>query len=125
MKAYHGTNADFDSFDASYFGQNTNDNATNESYAETARLGFWFTDNAEMAGKVYDKVLTCELAIENPYHIESLEMLANWIECSCMSADEIREMLEADDYDGIIIDNDEEFEGESYIAFSASQITIL
>lgn len=43
MMVYHHTNANFDRFDASFLGQNTDDNASSESWAATAHLGFWFT----------------------------------------------------------------------------------
>lgn len=125
MKAYHGTNNEFNEFNPSLFGLNTDDNACDESYAETARFGFWFTENREMAEKVYDKVMECELAIENPYHIPSLEILANWVACTCLSAEELRNQIIEEGYDGIVIDFDEEFKGTSYIPFSTDQITIL
>lgn len=125
MKAYHGTDNEFKEFDPSFFGQNTDGNASDESYAETARFGFWFTDNPDKAAEYYDKVMECELAIENPYHIESLWILANWVECTCMTAEELRNQLIEEGYDGIVIDYDEEFEGTSYIPFSTNQITIL
>lgn len=78
-----------------------------------------------MAAEVYDKVMECELAIENPYHVDSLENLANWFEMTEKSAADLRDMLIADGFDGIIVDSDEEFEAPSYVTFSAEQITIL
>lgn len=125
MIAYHGTNSDFDKFDASYFGQNTDDNASDESMALTAHLGFWLTSNRNFAANVYDKVLECELSIENPMLVESLEQLAYWAEAQEKTADELREMIIEWGYDGIVIENDEEFEGTSYVAFSPEQISIL
>lgn len=124
MIAYHGTNNDFGRFDSSFFGQNTDDNASSESFAQTARLGFWFTSNSDMAAKVYDKVLECELSIDNPLEVDSLETLAYWVESQEKSAEELREMLICQGYDGIIVENDEEFEGTSYVAFEPEQITI-
>lgn len=124
MIAYHGTNNDFDRFDSSFFGQNTDDNASSESFAQTARLGFWFTSNSDMAAKVYDRVLECELSIENPLEVDSLETLAYWVESQEKSGEELREMLADQGYDGIIVENDEEFEGTSYVVFEPEQITI-
>lgn len=125
MKLYHGTNSDFDRFSMDFAGQNTDDNATDGYFAETARLGYWFTDNKEMAQSVYDKVLTCEVAIGNPYAVNSLATLANWFEMTEKSAKDLVEMLKEQGYDGIVIEYDAEFEGMSAIAFDAEQITIL
>lgn len=125
MIAFHGTNSEFDSFDPAFFGQNTGSNASDEFMAQTARIGFWFTENRTYAAEIHDKVMVCELAIENPYHVDSLENLANWIEMTEGTAEDLRNMLIADGYDAIIVDYDEEFGAPSYVAFSADQITIL
>ncbi|MBD5244538.1 MAG: hypothetical protein HDS57_03635 [Barnesiella sp.] len=125
MVVYHGTNSNFNRFDNSFLGANTDDNACSEAFAETAHIGFWFTDNEETAGKYYDKVMECELNLDNPYYIESLGNLAEWIEMSGLTGAEIREQLEEMGHDGIEIGYDEEFKGESYIVFDADNIEIL
>lgn len=125
MKAFHGTNSDFSQFDLSFLGENTDANATDESLAQTAHLGFWFTSNRDFTAKVYDKVMECEIEINNPLEVDTLETLAYWIESQEKSGEELREILMAQGYDGIIIESDEEFEGTSYIAFASEQISIL
>lgn len=125
MKAYHGTDNEFDRFDSSFFGQNTDGNASDETMAQTARLGFWFTSNPDFAATVYDKVMECELSIENPLEVDTLDTLTFWMESQEKSGEEIREMLMEQGYDGIIVENDEEFEGTSYVAFDPHQINIL
>ena len=125
MKVYHGTNSEFERFNLENLGMNTDDNASSEAMAQTAHIGIWFTDNADKAAEVYEKVMECELSMENPMEIDTLETLEYWVESQDMSGEELREMLQEQGYDGIIINEDEEFEGTSYIVFSADQITIL
>ena len=124
MKVFHGTNNKFSEFSSSFFGQNTDDNASDETMAMTAHLGFWFTDNYAKAAEVYDSVMECEVEINNPLEVDTLETLGFWLEQQEMSAEEIRSMLIEQGYDGIVLLEDEEFKGTSYVAFSNDQITI-
>lgn len=119
----HGTNETFSKFDASFLGKNTDGNATDESFAQTAHLGFWFNEGGDLS-IAYDKIMRCAVEIENPCHIDSIETLAFWIESSEKTADELRSQLVEEGYDGIIIE-DEEFGGTSYVAFDVEQITML
>ena len=125
MKAFNGTNNDFSQFELSFLGENTDANASDDSLAQTAHLGFWFTSNRDFTSTVYDKVLECEIDINNPLEVDTLETLAYWIESQEKSGDELREMLMKQGYDGIIIEHDEEFEGTRYIAFAPEQISII
>lgn len=123
IKAYHGTNSDFKAFDASFLGVNTDDNATDEYWAQTAHLGFWFNVGGDLS-TAYDKQMECQLEIENPMEVDSLETLAYWIESQGKSGEELRDELKEQGYDSIIITNDEEFGGVSYVVFDADNITI-
>lgn len=124
MKVFHGTNSKFTEFSSSFFGQNTDDNASDETMAMTAHLGFWFTDNYAKAAEVYDFVMECEVEINNPLEVDNLGTLGFWLEQQEKSAEEIRDMLIEQGYDGIVLLEDEEFEGTSYVAFSNDQITV-
>lgn len=119
--AYHGTDSDFDRFDASFAGQNTDDNATDESFARTAHIGFWFNVGGDIT--FGDKIMTCELSVSNPYHIDSLVMLA--ITLRDQTAEELRDWLIDNGYDSIIVDYDEELGGTSYVVFRPEQIRIM
>lgn len=123
IKAYHGTNTDFKTFDASFLGANTDDNASSEALAQTAHLGFWFNVGGDLS-TTYDKQMQCSLTIENPMEVDSLETLAYWVESQEKSGEELREELMNQGYDSIIITNDEEFGGVSYVVFDAENITI-
>lgn len=125
MKAYHGTDNDFSKFNASLAGLHTDGNATDEYWAETARLGFWFAEDRERLTEAYDKVMECELSIENPFHVDSVESLANWFECTCQNAEDLRTWCIDNGHDGIVVDNDEDFDCVSYVAFRPEQISII
>ena len=121
-KVIHGTDKEFSSFDASFLGANTDDNATDDSFAQTAHLGFWFNAGGNLS-QTYSKLIECEIEINNPLDAGCLEYLANWIESQEKTGEELREMLQKQGYDGIIL-NDEEFGGISYVVIDKSQITI-
>lgn len=124
LVVYHGTDATFEEFDANFLGANTDDNASDENWAATAHLGFWFNVGGDLEC-AYGKKMACLLNIENPYHVDSLENLANYFELTGYTAEELKEKLMDDGFDGIVIDNDEEFGGTSFVAFNADQITII
>ncbi len=125
MKAYHGTNNDFRKFSLSFLGTNTDDNASSDALRETAHLGVWFTDNKEFASSVYDRVMECELDIENPIMVDSLEYLEFWVAVHGLPGEEIREKLLDDGYDSIVVGYDEEFEGRSVVMLTVEKITVL
>lgn len=125
MMVYHHTNANFDRFDASFLGRNTDDNASSESWAATAHLGFWFNEggNSNKLANTYDYQMACYLNIQNPYHIDCVDYLALCLEVE--SAEDFRERLIEEGYDGIVVDYDEEFGGTSFVAFSDDQIIVV
>lgn len=122
MIVYHGTNSDFDRFDETFLGQNTEFNATDYGFAQTAYIGFWFNEDADNLTSIYNKILECEIEIENPFYVESLADLV--ILASEEGGKELRERLISEGYDGIMLEDDEEFGGTSYIVFNSNQIEI-
>ena len=119
----HGTNTRFSGFDASLLGQNTDENATDNSFAQTAHLGFWFNAGGDLS-IAYDIMMRCEIEINNPLEVDSLEALAYWVEAQDKTGEELREWLVEKGYDGIILSGDEEFGGTSFVVLSTDQITI-
>ncbi|NLX17643.1 MAG: hypothetical protein GXY45_11860 [Ramlibacter sp.] len=121
LVVYHATDSDFDVFDMAFAGQNTDANASDENYAETARAGFWFSDRDVSDATGQDVVMPVYLSIQNPKKHESLRWLAEFAIPDAGSAAALRDELERDGYDGIEIE-DEEFGGVSYVAFRPEQI---
>lgn len=124
MVVYHGTFADFDSFDDRRLGENTDDNASSQEYAETARVGFWFNSrpmgkSPERFGAGYPTDMPVYLRIENPNEEMNLDWLAQGLEG--ISGRDYRDNLVEDGYDGLSLP-DEEFGGTSYVAFRPEQI---
>lgn len=122
MMVYHYTNVDFDRFDASYLGKNTDNNACDDSWAATAHVGFWFNVDGDFS-KLDSRRMECYLNIQNPYHIGCVDYLAQCL--AVESAEDFRKRLIDEGYDGIVVDYDEEFGGTSFVAFSADQIIII
>ena len=119
-------------------GENTFENTSDANYAATATIGDWFTtnDNADLEGKPM-KVF---LKIRNPYDGYSLENLAEEVGGKIKPEDyeafdedrdntspiieagkQVREELESEGYDGIVIE-DEEVGGKSYVIFAPNQV---
>lgn len=120
LVVYHGTFADFSAFDAERAGENTDGNASSESYAQTARVGFWFNTNPMAGDKAsYTIDMPVFLAIKNPNREMSLDWLAQGLEGTTGQA--YRDDLIAEGYDGIVL-QDEEMGGTSYVAFRPEQI---
>lgn len=120
----HWTNGDFDAFDESFLGQNTDDNASDENFAQTSHIGFFFNVGADDSlSSICSKKIDAYLNIENPCHLDSIQCLALMIEYYGSAAD-CKQALIDDGYDGLIIDYDEEFGGTDYIPFSTEQIII-
>lgn len=118
----HGTDTDFDRFDAAYLGANTDDNADMDEVRETAHLGFWFNVGGDLS-RAYCQKKKCLLYIEEPYYVDSLDDLHLLL--SADSAEELKERLISEGYDGIVVQYDYEFGGTSYVAFEPEQIVIL
>lgn len=120
LVVYHGTDADFNVFSRSFFGQNTDDNASDYGYAQTSHLGFWFNSSPDIAKKTFSKkAVSAFLNITDAEHFYSLDGLASMLGES--SAEEYVDYLKDNDYDGVIL-GDEEYGGESYVALEPSQI---
>ena len=120
LVVYHGTFSDFSKFSDRKLGENTDGNASSESYAQTARVGFWFNDRpmgGNSAGYTLD--MPVYLSIQNPKREMSLDWLAQGLESTKGRA--YRRRLMSEGYDGIVLE-DEEFGGESWIAFRPEQI---
>jgi len=115
----HATDYDFNIFNREYAGKNTDGNATDEDWAKTARLGFWFNDKNPSKLTGQKREVAAYLDIKNPAYFDSLEDLV--LELSSVSAEEFVERLKDYGYDGISV-RDEEFGGNSYVAFDSNQI---
>jgi hypothetical protein len=134
---HHGTNAaDIEAFNKRLLGQNTFENASSPTMAATSLLGFWFNENEMNTGKTpYSKDIPVYLSIQNPYEVSSLYDLADEIEGRDDVIDPetgeldymnplggfLEELIDQG-HDGIIIWDDEEMGGTSYIAFEPNQI---
>ena len=119
-RLYHGTNSDFSVFDASRAGENTDSNASSEAYAQTSRLGHWLNTKPMAGPKAgYDVDMPVYVSIKNPKREMSLDWLAQGLEGT--TGQEYRDRLIREGYDGIVLP-DEEFGGESWVAFSPEQI---
>lgn len=114
---YHGTYADFNAFDESHLGDVTNLNATNEDWAKTSHIGFWFNDN-----KIgfYTKHKPVFLNVRNPLEFASMESLVD--EMSYYDSGEDFKRSNSDGYDSVIVLEDEEMGGRSYSVFNDNQI---
>lgn len=115
-------------FDKNRLGENTAGYATNEYFEATAHLGFYFNTN-DLTGKSFDysRAEKVYLDITNPFDAGSLEGLANFIEYNttndtpdAMAAGALA-ILKDHGYDGIVF-NDEEFGGQTWVAFEPEQI---
>ena len=123
-RLYHGTNDDFRKFSDKRLGQNTDSNASSEGYAQTARVGHWFNtkpmgQSPKKYGAGYKVDMPVYLSIKNPKREMSLDWLAQGLESKKGRA--YRQELEKQGYDGVVLP-DEEFGGESWVAFRPEQI---
>ena len=126
MPVYHATYDNFTVFDRGKLGSLTDGNATDENFAATSHIGFWFNtkDLSKTAGlgsrreKVY-------LDISNPYMVSSLDALVQTMDgyegTAAEKGSEFETQLRVEGYDGVVV-QDEEFGGTSYIALDAKQI---
>lgn len=132
VKHWTMEDVDFDTFSREFLGDNTIDNASEPAFGATSLLGFWFNSGGdENLSFVYDRDMDLFLSIENPKEYASLAELAYFIniedsadltmEDYQRAAAELKEALQNEGYDGIVI-NDEEFGGKSFVAFEPNQI---
>ena len=128
LPVYHATDsAEFTVFDKSKLGYNTDGNASDEGMAATAHVGFWF-NTKDLTGEAGSRAEKVYLNLTNPYELTSLDALAEEIKAlgEGETPAEMGEAYATDlwlrGYDGIEIQNDEEFGGTSYVAFDENQI---
>lgn len=123
MFAYHGTNSDFQAFNKSFLGLNTKETASDDACFQTSLLGFWFSSSTEGPAANYERVITCEIELNNPLYIDDLASLINWLEC--VGLEDVNNYLDNNNHDGIIIQSDEEFGASSFVVRDSTQIAIL
>ena len=128
LPVYHATDsAEFTVFDKSKLGYNTDGNTSDEGMAATAHVGFWF-NTKDLTGEAGSRAEKVYLNLTNPYELTSLDALAEEIKAfgEGETPAEMGEAYATDlwlrGYDGIEIQNDEEFGGTSYVAFDENQI---
>jgi len=144
MVVYHSTDTPFDTFDRKKLGSTAYYNASKTPYAATAGVGFWFSNedlSKRKRGGMGSESKASFLNIRMSYELESLEALANDIETDVIPgnklwvadfespseigalADEYKNLLTDGGIDGMIIENDEEFDGStSFVVFEPNQI---
>lgn len=115
---YHGTDADFSIFDRGFLGKNTDENASDEAFARTAHVGFWFSTQQI---PWVDKHMPVYLNFRNPLRLDSLEEMANAVG-EAESVEAYLNQLQSEGYDSIIVETDEEYGGTSYVALNPNQI---
>lgn len=128
LPVYHTTYDEFTTFDRNKLGEITDGNATDETMAATAHIGFWF--NTQDLRKNYGKSSRVEevyLNITNPLKMGSLDELYNYVSLyggdgsAAEMGEAVADALRDNGYDGIVL-RDEEFGGTSYVALEPEQI---
>jgi hypothetical protein len=138
---YHRTETEFDAFDAEYLGQNTLGNAASSALAATAMCGFWLNDGTikDCPTAPGDIILEVAINLCNPLYFDCVDDLAielkqtvdewpdpdDYYEHITIKAAEWVTTQRDKGYDGIIIEQDEEFGGTSYCVFNAAQTKII
>ncbi|QLD33155.1 LPD38 domain-containing protein [Mannheimia varigena] len=142
LVVYHGTDAEFYTFDRNELGKETFNNASNLYYAMTAAVGHWFnSQNLTETINYGDRSVGAFLNIRDPERFGGVDELAGDIEWSGFVPDDKRDVNDFDDTweineiineyvehfkearysDGLIV-KDEEYGGISYVAFDSNQI---
>lgn len=126
MPVYHATYDEFTVFKHEKLGAITDKNATDENFAATAHIGFWFNEKdlsknsglGSRAEKVY-------LNITEPLQLDSVESLASRMEqfdgVPSEKGAAFANWLRDEGYDGLVL-RDEEFGGKSFVALDSEQI---
>ena len=118
---HHSTDNEFYTFSKEKLGENTDQNASDDSVAATAHIGFWFNTN-DLTGTLFqERDVAGYLDVKEPYEFNSLESLVEDMSYYS-SAEEFVDRLKEDGYDGIVVRKDEEMGGTSYVAFEPNQI---
>lgn len=121
LVVHHSTDNEFDTFSKEKLGENTDQNASDDSVAATAHIGFWFNTN-DLTGTLFqERDVAGYLDVKEPYEFNSLESLVEDMSYYS-SAEEFVDRLKEDGYDGIVVRKDEEMGGTSYVAFEPNQI---
>lgn len=118
LVVYHATDAEFTVFDRERLGEYTSGNTSDEAAIESAKVGFWFSENDLREKTGNEKTMEVYLSLENPMETDLYTMLDA---LENMTAEEYRAELEDEGYDGLIVE-DQEFGGKSYVAFKPNQI---
>lgn len=126
MPVYHATYDTFTVFDRSKLGAITDGNATDENWAATSHIGFWFnTEDLSRKAGLGNRAEHVYLNITAPYHAGTLESLAaqmyEYEGTSTEKGEAFAGWLRDEGYDGVAI-QDDEFGGTSYIALEPEQI---
>lgn len=130
LPVYHATyNSEFTVFDPERLGENTDTNASDEWLAATAHVGFWF-NSQNLVGRAGRRAEEVYLNIKRPIELGSVDELSTDLmgfadEDDTSPLDAVRRYLnsmEWDGFDGIVIHNDEEFGGMSFVALYPNQI---
>ena len=123
---YHATYDDFTVFDRGKLGTNTDGNATDETFAATAHIGFWFSSrNLNESAGLGSRAMEAYLNIQDPYELRDIEALtaalSEYEGTPNERGEDFARWLRRQGYDGIIL-QDEEFGGTSYVALDPTQI---
>ena len=100
LVVYHATDADFNVFDRERLGEYTSGNTSDEAAIESAKVGFWFSENDLREKTGNEKVMEVYLSLENPMETDLYTMLDT---LENMTAEEYRAELEDEGYDGLIV----------------------
>ena len=128
LVVHHYTDADnIESFDKIHLGINTESNTDATQASKMARLGFWFSDSdirytkKRGRGMFADNKIDVYLSINEPIQYETFEEM--WEDSdNYESADAWRAQIKAIKDDGVVLLDDTELGGTSYIAFEPTQI---
>lgn len=142
LMVYHTTDKQFKRFNKAKLGLETLDNANKIGYAMTSLVGFWFSSN-HFESEYTPNVVCAYLSIKNPVEYynqhdlaEDLEIFAwDWgiqeLDYSPKGKNLLKRCAANWVYqtkwagnDGIIIENDTEYKGTSYVVFDSRQIRI-
>ena len=115
----HVTDSQFTVFDKGRLGENTDFNASDENWAKTSHIGFWFNDEITSEKTSQNHEMKLFLNIRNPYRTKSINSLAEDLD-GITPEDFIEYMIDRG-YDGVVVP-DEEFGGTSFVALSNNQI---
>jgi hypothetical protein len=147
LTVYHGTDSKFSEFknkgDVTVSTQGLDATKESDWYSAGSLLGFWFNSESNPGNKGSKNIIKANISLKKPFYVDSLEELVQTmkddivdikniqkdkyeifenIELNSELMDGLVNKWKEEGYDGIIIKNDEEFGGRSYIVFDAKQI---